>query len=105
VDPDKHLALLLILLSVLPIGACCDRDAIPKAERQLYSNTASERNDAALVLARCGASANGAVSRLAELLYDDNVGVQSSAAYALRKIDTTAAREALKRAEDARSKR
>jgi HEAT repeat protein len=99
----RHLLPLLVLLSSL--SACCDEKAIPKLRQQLYSQASSERNEAALSLARCGAAASAAVPRLAQLMYDKNVGVQSSAAYALRKIDTPSARAALKEAEDARRKR
>jgi HEAT repeat protein len=38
-------------------------------------------------------------------MYDKNVGVASSAAYALRKIDSKEARAALKAAEEVRAKR
>ena len=92
-----------ILLTIM-LTACCNKDSIPKAERLLYSNLARERNDAALELARCGSAADKAVPRLSQLLYDENVGVQSASAYALRKIDTQSARDALKRAEDARKR-
>lgn len=39
------------------------------------------------------------------LMYDENVGVASSAAYALRKIDTPSARAALKSAEQLKRER
>lgn len=68
---------------------------MPAQLRNLHSSDAGTRNEAALALARCGSLAERAVPRLIQMLYDDNVGVQSSAAYALRQIDTPAAREAL----------
>lgn len=86
------------MLVCLLLNACCDSSAIPEHTRNLYSSDAKERNLAALALARCGENAKGAVPRLTAMLYDSNVGVQSSAAYALRQIDTQEARDALKRA-------
>lgn len=85
-------------------SGCCDKKEIPKLQDALYSGSAKERNDAALKLASCGSDASGAVHKLTQLMYDENVGVQSSAAYALRKIDTKEARAALERAEKARRK-
>lgn len=92
----------LIFIASFLLGACCDRKEIPRAIERLYSGKASERNEGALALAHCGSAAGAAVGRLGILLYDENVGVQSSAAYALRKIDTPKAREILERAEAAR---
>jgi len=63
----------------------------------LSSRVAKERNNAALKLGRCGSKAARAVPLLEQLLYDENVGVQSAAAYALRKIDTPAARRIMDR--------
>jgi HEAT repeat protein len=86
------------LTSILALSACCDSKSLPVAMQNLYSAQPSERNEAALELARCGADAERAVPRLAQLLYDPNVGVQSAAAYALRKIDTESARNVLDQA-------
>lgn len=97
---------IVTLVSLLAGGTgCCDKEKVPALTSALYSSVAKERNDAALSLARCGESASDAVPRLAALLYDSNVGVQSSAAYALRKIDTTSARRSLASAEAARKSR
>lgn len=96
---------LLILALVLFSTACCDEQALPRAIERLQSESASEQNKALHVVGRCGARAERAVPQIAQLMYDKNVGVASSAAYALRRIDTPAARAALKAAEDARSKR
>lgn len=64
--------------------------------QKLQSAKPSERNEAALELGRIGAPhAVRAVPILIKLLHDENPGVQSSAAYALRKIDTAEARTAL----------
>lgn len=82
---------------------CCDEKGLPNALRNLYSEKASERNKALLLMSKCGGRVESAVPRISQLLYDDNVGVASSAAYALRCIDTKNARAALKRAEDARA--
>ncbi len=91
-------------ITLLLLG-CCDNEALPKMKRNLYSQNASDRNEAALGLARCGAKAKDVVPRLASMLYDSNVGVQSSAAYALREIDTPDARRALEQAQKAREMR
>lgn len=95
---DGVKAIILPSLLFCFLAACCDEKTIPSKTRQLYSESAKERNDAALALAKCGSSASSAVSRLVSLLTDENVSVQSSAAYALRKIDTPDARAALERA-------
>ena len=62
-----------------------------------------ERNAAALALAKCGKLAEPAVPRLSSMLYDPNVGVQSSSAYALREIGSPAAVAAIERVEAARA--
>ena len=97
-------ALLVSLLSVT-LAACCDEKALPGAIRNLYSDKASERNKALLLIANCGKRAESSVPRISQLMYDENVGVASSAAYALRSIDTKSARAALKAAEQARAAR
>ncbi len=95
------------LLSLIACGAiaCCDRAAVPDQLQKLYSSQAKERNKAALALAKCGDLAEPAVPRLAALLYDSNVGVQSSAAYALREIGSPQAVKAIEKAEAARARR
>jgi len=82
---------------------CCDEAAVPKAIAQLSSPDASERNKALHVVGRCGERSERAVPTIERLMYDKNVGVASSAAYALRRIDTPSARQALKAAEDRRA--
>ena len=89
-------ALCSVLLS---LAGCCDTEGIPTALRNLNSPKASDRNKALHLLAHCGERGEQAVPRIAQLMYDENVGVASSAAYALRKIDTKEARVALKVAE------
>ena len=96
--------ILLLLLNLQSIGCCSETD-LPSFKKGLYSPAAKERNAAALGLAKCGEKASDSVSRLGHLLYDENVGVQSSAAYALRKIDTEAARTLLRRVEEQRAAR
>ena len=88
---------------ILSLSCCCDSQAIGSNLSKLNSSAAREKSQAAQELARCGSSAEIAVSRLSELLYDQNIGVQSSAAYALRKIDTKTARAALAQAQAAKS--
>jgi HEAT repeat protein len=83
------------ILTAALLAGCCDKEALPEAFDQLYSSQAAERNKAALVLARCGERSDKAVPRLSQLLYDENVGVQSSAAYALQEIGTEKAKAAL----------
>ncbi len=90
-------ATVLLLLFIGLLG-CCNEGQIPSHVNQLSSSKARDRTDAALQLARCGADAGQAVPRLTELMYDENVGVQSAAAYALRKIGTEDAKRALERA-------
>ncbi|MBN8550720.1 MAG: HEAT repeat domain-containing protein [Deltaproteobacteria bacterium] len=86
-------------LALCALVGCCKTEEIPTQTRRLYSRSAHDRNEAALALAKCGSpEVDRAVGRLSELLYDENVGVQSSAAYALRKIDSEHARRALERA-------
>ena len=87
------------------LGGCCDEAQVPHAMRGLYSSEPRQKNESLQVLAQCSAMAESSVPRIAALMYDKNVGVASSAAYALRKIDSKEARAALKAAEDARSNR
>jgi len=94
---------ILIVMAFLVIG-CCDADKIPANTKKLYSSVAADRNQALLDLAECGSKAEGATGRIAALLYDENVGVQSSAAYALRQIGTPEATRILERAQKNRSK-
>ena len=99
----RKLLFLCLLTSVL--AACCKQEQIPSNIRLLSSNDAKLRNKAALDLASCGADANSAVPILGRLLYDVNVGVQSSAAYALRRIDSPEAQAILKAATEKRGQR
>ena len=94
----------VLIFLVFGVSACCDERALPRAIEQLQSPNASDRNKALHVVGRCGERSERAVPRIAQLMYDKNVGVASSAAYALRKIDTPSARAALKAAEDTRAR-
>jgi len=94
--------LIMVFLATIMAG-CCDEKGLPGALRALNSDKASERNKALLLVAKCGERAEPAVPRIAQLMYDENVGVASSAAYALRCIDSKRARLALKAAENARA--
>lgn len=95
----------LLVVLAIAVAGCCDESRLPQAMRGLYSSEARERNEALQVLAQCGSKGESSVPRIAALMYDKNVGVASSAAYALRKIDSKEARAALKTAEDARARR
>jgi HEAT repeat protein len=96
---------LYICAILLAASSCCSESDIPVARKKLFSASARDRNQGALDLAGCGSKAGSAVPRLIELLYDENKGVQSAAAFALRKIDTPQAREALEEATAARRKK
>lgn len=100
----------LLRVGAVCVGAvclvgCCNSEQVPDLISDLSSGVARERNQAALKLARCGEKASRAVPVLEQLLYDENVGVQSSAAYALRKIDTPAARRIMERIDQERRSR
>ena len=98
------LSTFLLAVLIATIVGCCDKDQIPQFSQGLYSSKAKIRNQSALDLAKCGNAASRSVPRLAELLYDENVGVQSSAAYALREIDTVEARGAIAKVLEVRKK-
>lgn len=95
---------LLAIIASTTITACCDEKALSGALKDIYSDKAHQRNKALQVISQCGKRGESAVPRISQLMYDENVGVASSAAYALRTIDSKAARAALKRAEDARKR-
>ncbi len=82
---------------MLLLAGCEDSSRVPEHMQTLRRGTAHEKSEAAMSLGRIGSpKAVPAVGILISLLEDQNTGVQSSAAYALRKIDTPAARRALK---------
>jgi hypothetical protein len=91
----------LLMLVVLP--GCCHEADVPLALRGLYSSDPREKNRSLQTLAQCPQQSKPSVQRIAALMYDPNVGVASSAAYALRKIDSKEAREALEAAEASRT--
>jgi HEAT repeat protein len=101
----KTVRLLQAALAIGILAGCCDEKGLPRAIDSLQSESASERNKALHVVGRCGARSERAVPIIASLMYDKNVGVASSAAYALRRIDTPSARAALKTAEQARAQK
>ena len=89
----------LCLLASFSFSSCgASVEDIPRLRKQLSSSDASKRNEAALALAGLGAKAQPAEDSLIRLLSDKNSGVKSSAAYALRAIDTPKARAALDKA-------
>jgi HEAT repeat protein len=94
-----------ILLSACALQGCCNESELPNAQRDLYSSDTREQTRALQVLARCGDKADSSVQRIVALLYDKNVGVASAAAYALRKIDSKQARDALSQAEAIRARK
>lgn len=97
-----------ILVVALHLTACCHEAELPNAVRGLYSREVRERNQSLQLIAQCGGKADKletSVPRIAALMYDQNVGVASSAAYALRRINTDGARAALKTAEEGRNQR
>ena len=96
---------LLLVCMVVIFAGCCKESELPNANRGLYSQDHREKTQALQVFAQCGERSQGAVQRIAALMYDKNVGVASAAAYALRKINTKEAQEALKNAEAARERK
>ena len=96
--------LLLLVILIMNFTSCCDHAGLGDAKRGLYNPDPKVRNESALALASCSAEAGDSVGRLGQLLYDRNVGVQSSAAFALRKIDNLEARAILKKAEERKEK-
>ncbi len=100
--PIVLLRLLIYMLLGASLSGCCSQDKADALRTKLYSASARERSQAASSLAYCGSKAESAVPRLAQLLYDENAGVQSMAAYALRKIDTPRARAIMKRTDESR---
>ena len=79
--------------------------AVPKLIEKLHSADKRERNQAALALAGYGKAAEPAVTALITVLRDPNPGIRTSAAYALREIDTPDAQAALDRAENVEKRR
>ncbi|MCB0322357.1 MAG: HEAT repeat domain-containing protein [Bdellovibrionales bacterium] len=68
---------------------------MPKLIKQLSAKDSSTRNKAAYALAGYGADAKPATRALIARLKDPNMGVRSTAAYALRSIGTPEATKAL----------
>lgn len=88
------LCLTLASFSFISCGENPDT-AVPSLIKELQSKDSQERNRAALKLANFGEKAEPATKALIHLLKDDNGGVRSSAAYALRKIGSPQAQAAL----------
>ncbi len=88
--------LTIIFFVLFSVSACGpSKEDLPKYMKELKSSESKTRNRAALAIAELGPDAEKAVPSLVMLLGDDNGGVRSSAAYALRRIDTPRARQAL----------
>ena len=79
------------------LSACREnaKTAVPRLIKDLESPTASVRNAACQSLATYGPDAKEATKPLIRRLYDENIGIRSSAAFALRKIDSPEATAAL----------
>ena len=86
-----------ILLSLLlSLGCSGDTAAeLKQLKHELRSADGRIRNQAALRAASLGKKGEPLVPELVALLRDPNGGIRSSAAYALRAIDTPAAQTAL----------
>ncbi len=83
------------MVGVLAGCGKADPQEIERLSKNLSAKTASDRNQAALALAGYGTGARAAVPNLVRCLKDENAGVRSSAAYALRSIGTPEAIKAL----------
>lgn len=94
----KRPLILLPFILLLFVSCGPDRQQVKALTKKLRSADASERNSAAMDLAGASKHADLAVPALIKALSDRNGGVQSSAAYALRKLDTPEARQALEQA-------
>ena len=85
--------------SIVFLGALACREsaetAVPRLVKDLESPTPSVRNAACQALATYGPDARDATKPLIRRLYDENIGIRSSAAFALRKIDSPEATAAL----------
>ncbi len=86
-----------VALALSVLQGCTDpKVEVPKLMRELQSRDSAVVAQAALALGRIGPPyANKAEADLIRLLRHENPGVRSGAAYALRKIDTPAAKAAL----------
>lgn len=95
----KNATILVFLLGFA--GGCGEPSEaeIKQTIKNMRSPEASVRNQAALAAADFGKAGPKAVPELIHLLSDENNGVRSGAAYALRRIDTPEARRALDKAE------
>ena len=96
----RFVACAVVLLGIL--SGCCHEAEVPLAVRGLYSPEPREKNRSLQTLAQCPQQSQPSVQRIAALMYDPNVGVASSAAYTLRKMNSPQAREALEAAEQTR---
>ena len=87
----------VIISFVFALSACREaaETGVPKLIKQLQSKDAHQRSVAARALADYGLEASDAVRPLINTLWDDNIGVRSSAAYALTQIGTPEAKKAI----------
>lgn len=86
----------ILLALLLSFGCSGDPVAeIKRLKQELRSSDSRTRNQAALQAAALGKQGEPLVPELIALLRDPNGGIRSSAAYALRAIDTPSAKAAL----------
>ncbi|HMO16655.1 MAG TPA: HEAT repeat domain-containing protein [Oligoflexia bacterium] len=94
--------LIFFLISLSFFQSSCSEDSsvtVTRLNKDLSSRESKIKNKAALKLASYGLKAEPAVPSLIKLLSDENGGVRTSAAYALRSIGTKKAITALEKYE------
>lgn len=95
----KRKLTIFLLLTMLAGGCRNTGEAdVKRVIKAMHSSDPAVRNQAALEAAGFGDAASKVVPELIRLLNDENRGVQSGAAYALRRIGTPEAERALARA-------
>ena len=92
------MAKLFLSILLLTLSSCNSATELKTLKRDLRSSDTKVKNQAALRAASFGKSAEPLVPELIMLLRDPNGGVRSSAAFALREIDSDDARAALEKA-------
>jgi HEAT repeat protein len=90
----RALSPLFFMIALISCNSVSEKD-IPRLKQELASSKSELRNQAALSLARLGPKASPATKELIILLHDPNRGIRSSAAFALRKIESDEATKAL----------
>ncbi len=93
----KRAAFAILLLFAAGCHKTTEAD-LKRVIKAMHSADPTVRNQAALEAAGFSGAADKVVPELIRLLDDENRGVQSGAAYALRRLGTAEARKALDRA-------